>query len=121
MRPEGVECSVARCEVVECIHSSYCGMFRHLDSDVSSISSHASQTSLICVSNRRVTPDYKILLSDAALPRIPPAQMGIGSDRAEEMLDDRRDNFVWAVRRVPRGHERAIGPSGSGRARSFWV
>ena len=44
------------------------------------------------------------LIGDAALPRIPPAQIEIGSDRAEKMLDERRDNFVWAVRRVPHAH-----------------
>ena len=47
--------------------------------------------------------------------------MGIGSDRAEEMLDEHRDNFVWAARQVPRAHARAIGQSGNGWARSFWV
>ena len=47
--------------------------------------------------------------------------MGIGSDRAEEMLDEHRDNFVRAARQVPRAHARAIGQSGNGWARSFWV
>ena len=39
-------------------------------------------------------PGLQNLIGDAALPRIPPAQIEIGSDRAEKILDERRDNFV---------------------------